>query len=103
MKLVFGLVLMLSLNVLAAPTYNLESGEACVLLITKQVAAAVVVQCGSTTVENTQIPSYSEMPNATQFQADTKKNFLANVGHSESVTCSEYDNVTMLLVICKKQ
>lgn len=107
MKLTIGLIIGLLGLILTAVAgtdgaYDMASGDACILQIMKESAPSLIIACGDKTDINNPIQAYSEMQNSVLFQAEAKNIFLNRVAENVGIQCSEYDNRTMYLVVCKK-
>ena len=82
-------------------TYDLSGGDVCVLQIMKEGSPSLVIACGGQTMVNNPIQAYSEMKNAVVFQSESKKIFLSRLAPTTGYQCSEYDNTTAYLLLCK--
>ena len=102
MKIIFGLITLLSLNVFAGePSYEVTAERVCVLQIMKEAPASLVEACGSETNLSLALTPFSQMEQPAVFQAAMKQAFIQKLRAAVPLTCQEWDNSTALIFICK--
>ncbi len=101
MKIILGLITLLSLNAYATDArYELSAERACVLQIMKEAPASLVEACGAETLLALSLTPFSKMEQPAVFQGAMKQSFLSKLIANAEMTCREWDNSTALIVIC---